>query len=77
MQSAARPLSSHEVVGILAVFGFSPVLQSGTHHHLVRAVNNRLVTVPSHPEIARGTLLAILRKAGVDPEDFRKLRGQE
>ena len=73
--SEARPVSSHEIVGILAVFGFRPVLQSGTHNHLLRPVNNRLVTVPSHPEIAAGTLLAILRKAGIDEEDFRRLRG--
>jgi predicted RNA binding protein YcfA (HicA-like mRNA interferase family) len=60
------------VVHILAGFGFSPVLQSGTHHHLLRPANNRLVTVPSHPELAAGTLNAILRKAGIDPEEFRK-----
>jgi len=59
-------------VNILAVFGFSPVLQSGTHHHLLRPVNNRLVTVPSHPELAPGTLMAILRKAGIDMEEFKK-----
>jgi predicted RNA binding protein YcfA (HicA-like mRNA interferase family) len=70
--SKAPRLSAHEVVNILAVFGFSPVLQSGTHHHLLRPVNNRLVTVPSHPELAAGTLMAILRKAGISMEEFKK-----
>ena len=74
--SGVRPLSSHELVAMLAVYGFLPVLQSGTHHHLLRTENNRLITIPSHPEIAEGTLAAILRKAAVDPEEFRNLRGQ-
>jgi|GEM_PF-1401912 len=74
--SGIRPLSSHELVSMLAVYGFRPILQSGTHNHLLRPENNRLVTVPSHPEIAEGTLAAILRKAAVDPEEFRKLRGR-
>jgi predicted RNA binding protein YcfA (HicA-like mRNA interferase family) len=60
---------------MLAVYGFRPVRQTGTHNHLLRPENNRLITVPSHPEIAASTLSAILRKAGVDPEEFRKLRG--
>ncbi len=67
-------LPSHEVVHLLGLFGFAPIRQSGTHNHLLHPGKNRLVTVPSHPELAPGTLLAILKKAGIDPDEFLKLR---
>ena len=56
-------LSAHEIIKILAHFGFKPLRQTGSHIHLVHDENRRLVTVPNHMEIAVGTLLAIL-KAG-------------
>jgi predicted RNA binding protein YcfA (HicA-like mRNA interferase family) len=63
-------LSAPEIIKILSVFGFKPVRQTGSHIHLVHPETRRLVTVPNHPEIAAGTLLAILRQADIKKEDF-------
>ena len=65
-------LSALEIIKILAVFGFKPVRQTGSHIHLMHPENRRLVTVPNHPEIATGTLFSILRQANIDKEDFFK-----
>jgi predicted RNA binding protein YcfA (HicA-like mRNA interferase family) len=65
-------LPSHEIVRILGIFGFRPVLQSGTHTHLLNPGHRLLVTVPSHPEIAEGILVPLLRKAEIGREAFLK-----
>ncbi len=62
-------VSGLEVIKILAkFFGFKTLRQRGSHVTLT----NDLVflTVPLHRELDRGTLLAILRDAGVSRDDF-------
>jgi predicted RNA binding protein YcfA (HicA-like mRNA interferase family) len=59
-------------VNLLTAFGFTSIRQTISHNHLLHRENNRLLTIPSHPEIAMGTLLAILRKADINPEVFLK-----
>ena len=66
-------LSALEIIKILALFGFHPVRQTGSHIHLFNAETRRLVTVPNHPEIATGTFLSILKQANVNRDDFLKL----
>jgi predicted RNA binding protein YcfA (HicA-like mRNA interferase family) len=63
-------LSAHEIIKILAHFGFKPLRQTGSHIHLVHDENRRLVTVPNHKEIAVGTLLSILKQANIEREEF-------
>ena len=63
-------LSAHEIIKILAHFGFKPLRQTGSHIHLVHDENRRLVTVPNHKEIAFGTLLSILKQANIEREEF-------
>jgi predicted RNA binding protein YcfA (HicA-like mRNA interferase family) len=63
-------LSAHEIIKILAHFGFKPLRQTGSHIHLVHDENRRLVTVPNHQEIAVGTLLSILKQANIEREEF-------
>jgi predicted RNA binding protein YcfA (HicA-like mRNA interferase family) len=63
-------LSSTELVRILTTFGFTPIRQTGTHNHVFRPETRRLVTVPSHPELALGVVLSIIRKADIDAEEF-------
>jgi predicted RNA binding protein YcfA (HicA-like mRNA interferase family) len=63
-------LSALEIIKILAIFGFRPVRQTGSHIHLLHPGSRRLVTVPSHPEIAAGTLLSILKQANIDKDEF-------
>lgn len=72
-----RTFSGKEVVKVLCrEFGFSFVSQKGSHVKLQKRVSNRTTTtiVPLHKELAKGTLLGILRLAEVDEQDFNKKR---
>ncbi len=63
-------LSALEIIKILTILGFQPIRQTGSHIHLLNPETRRLVTVPNHPEIARGTLLSILKQANIEKEEF-------
>jgi predicted RNA binding protein YcfA (HicA-like mRNA interferase family) len=44
---------------------------AGSHEIWFNATTNRYTTVPNHPgDMPEGTLRAILKQAGIDPEDF-------
>ena len=62
-------LSGAEVVKALEKMGSGVNDQKGSHIYL-RHPYRRPVTVPNHPEIARGTLRTILNQVGISPEDF-------
>jgi predicted RNA binding protein YcfA (HicA-like mRNA interferase family) len=61
-----------EVVRRLRAFGFEFDRQAaGSHEIWYRAATNRYTTVPNHPgDLPEGTLRAILKQAGIAPEDF-------
>jgi predicted RNA binding protein YcfA (HicA-like mRNA interferase family) len=65
-------LSGAEVVKALGTAGFVQVSQRGSHVKL-RDDQGRVVIVPMHAELARGTLRSILRQAGIAPEAFAKI----
>lgn len=62
-------LSGTEVIKALGKIGYFVTDQKGSHIHL-RHPHRRPITVPNHPEIARGTLRTILNQVGISPEDF-------
>lgn len=68
-------VEGREVVRALERSGFEVRRQKGSHVHLRRESDGRRTTVPVHSgkTLPPGTLRAILRDAGLDPEDFRKL----
>ena len=68
-------LSGHELIKILKKIGFEPVRHKGSHIVLVNnsAGSKRAVVVPNHKEIDPGTLLEIIRQAGLKRNDFEKL----
>lgn len=46
---------------------------TGSHEIWFNAKTNRYTTVPNHPgDMPEGTLRAILKQAGIDPDDFRR-----
>ena len=74
MQKLPR-LSGKEVIKILAKVGFIPARQKGSHIILTKqtAEGKRALVVPNHKEVDRGTLLEIIRQAGLKKEEFIKL----
>ena len=48
---------------------------AGSHEIRFHAGTDRYTTIPNHPgDIPEGTLRAILRQAGVSPDEFLKAR---
>jgi predicted RNA binding protein YcfA (HicA-like mRNA interferase family) len=46
---------------------------AGSHEIWFNAATDRYTTIPNHPgDIPEGTLRAILKQAGIEPEDFLK-----
>lgn len=68
-------LSGREVIKALKKIGFEPARQKGSHIVLVRmdSGSKQAVVVPNHKEIDPGTLLEIIRQAGLKREEFEKL----
>ena len=65
-------LSGKEVVKVLGKLGYTINDQKGRHIHLRHPVK-RPLTVPNHPEIARGTLRTIIKDADLTVEKFLEL----
>jgi predicted RNA binding protein YcfA (HicA-like mRNA interferase family) len=65
-------LSGKEVIHILENAGFFPARQKGSHIILVKITkeSKKIVVVPLHDEIDKGTLLNIIRQAGMKREEF-------
>jgi len=67
-------LSGTEVVKILSHLGYELDHQTGSHLILrCKEPPFRRITVPNHREIARGTLRAIIRQAGLGLDEFFEL----
>ena len=63
-----------EVIKALAKIGYEVDHQTGSHMILrCREAPHRRLTVPMHKEIAKGTLRAIIRQAGLTVEEFAEL----
>ncbi len=63
-----RDVSGTEAVKAFERLGFSIKRQTGSHVRLVRG--GRRVTVPTHRNLAVGTVQSILRQAGISVEEF-------
>jgi len=67
-------VSGRELIAALAKIGYEVDRQKGSHVVLRQAIAPyRRITVPDHKEVAKGTLRAILRQAGVSPESLDSL----
>lgn len=67
-------LSGKEVIKALSKIGYELDHQTGSHMILrQKDVPHRRLTVPNHKEIAKGTLLAIIKQAGLAKEEFFEL----
>ena len=66
-------ISGRQLVKALAKIGFQLDRQKGSHMMLYRADPPATLSVPDHRELDRGTLRALLRYAGLSPEDLERL----
>jgi predicted RNA binding protein YcfA (HicA-like mRNA interferase family) len=67
-------VSGREVVRALRKSGYERDRQRGSHVVLRQtAPPHRRITVPDHKEVAKGTLRAIIRQAGLTVDEFKAL----
>lgn len=67
-------ISGRQVVTALAKLGYEKDRQKGSHTVLRQTVApHRRLTVPDHKEVAKGTLRAIIKQAGLTVEEFKAL----
>ncbi len=67
-------VSGKQVVSALLKIGYEVDRQKGSHIILrQKEPPHRRIVVPEHKEIAKGTLRAIIREAGLTVEEFKKL----
>lgn len=72
MSPALPQVSGRHVVRALESIGFEHVSTKGSHAKL-RHPDGRVVIVPLHRSLARGTLGSILRQAGLSTAEFADL----
>lgn len=66
-------ISGREVVKALRRIGYEIDRQKGSHIILRQtAYPHRRIVVPDHKEVAKGTLRAIIREAGLTVEEFKE-----
>ena len=64
-------ISGREAVAVLRGLGYEVDRQRGSHIVLRQAQPpHRRLTIPDHRELAKGTLRALIREAGISVEEF-------
>ena len=65
--------SGQEAVRAFGKLGYEVDHQTGSHIILRHPATRRRMTVPNHRELAKGTLRAMIREAGITKEEFAEL----
>ena len=65
-------LRPKEVVKTFEKLGWVVVRQRGSHIILTKKGHIATLSVPNHPEVARGTLRSLMDRAGITLEEFLK-----
>ncbi|MBI2147864.1 type II toxin-antitoxin system HicA family toxin [Candidatus Woesearchaeota archaeon] len=71
-----RDVSGIEVIKRLKKFGYVATRQKGSHVRLEKfdGEKTRKITVPLHRSLKIGTLLQIIKDAGLTSEEFERLK---
>ncbi|WP_326552690.1 type II toxin-antitoxin system HicA family toxin [Micromonospora sp. NBC_01813] len=72
MSPALADLPRRRVENALKAAGFAHTRTKGSHA-VFRNASGRVVVVPQHDTIKRGTLASILRQAGLTSAEFQRL----
>ena len=71
MGSKYPVLQPQEIISVLKKFGFYYVSQKGSH--MKYSNGDKIVIIPNHSEVAKGTLKSILLMAGIELDIFLKM----
>ena len=72
--SALPQISGRDAVKALGKLGYLEDRQTGSHIILRQTSDPfRRLTIPNHSELAKGTLRAIIRQAGLTVDEFKQL----
>jgi len=63
-------LRPRDVVGAFRKLGWEVARQRGSHIILTKPGRPATLSVPDHPQVARGTLRALINRAGLTVEEF-------
>lgn len=63
-------LKPREVVKTFEKLGWEIARRHGSHIILTKHGHIATLSVPDHPEVARGTLRSLIAKAGISKEEF-------
>lgn len=63
-------LSPKQVVKAFGRFGWEVTRQRGSHIILTKEGHIATLSIPNHPEVARGTLRSLISRAGIRVEEF-------
>ena len=63
-------LSGQEVVRIFKDFGWNVVRRRSSHIIMTKEGEMATLSVPDHKEVAKGTLMSLIRSAGLTVDEF-------
>lgn len=63
-------LRSRDTVRVFEKLGWRVRRQKGSHIILTKSGHITTLSVPNHPQVARGTLRALIAKAGLTVDEF-------
>jgi predicted RNA binding protein YcfA (HicA-like mRNA interferase family) len=63
-------LRPREVVRVFERLGWSVARQRGSHIVMTKPGHIATLSIPDHPDVARGTLRALISKAGLTVAEF-------
>jgi len=69
-------LKPREIVKAFEKLGWEVARQRGSHIILTKEGHIATLSVPNHPEVARGTLRSLIARAGITFEKFSKALGK-
>lgn len=69
------PLKADQVIRKLRKLGYEGPIAGGRHSRMIHSKRGTIIPIPMHggKDISVGLLRAILREAGVSPEEWLKL----
>jgi predicted RNA binding protein YcfA (HicA-like mRNA interferase family) len=69
-------LRPRDVTGAFQKLGWEVARQRGSHIILTKTGHIATLSIPNHPEVARGTLRALIARAGLTVEEFLEATGK-